>query len=119
MKFLAGLLILTIPLGCSNNSGKSENFDVVSVEETYAVDKAAVDDLMYNSPIQNVEIEQKLIKESYLAFETRDLDQTYKAIVAVINKYNGYIQDDSVNKGYNRISRQLTVRIPTNNFQKS
>ena len=121
MKFLAGLLILTIPLGCSNNSSKSGTLGLISTpnEEVYEMDNAAVDDLVYDSPNQNVEIEQKLIKESYLAFETKDLDQTYKAIVAAINKYNGYIQDDSANKGYSRISRQLTVRIPTNNFQST
>ncbi|WP_430467123.1 DUF4349 domain-containing protein [Winogradskyella ouciana] len=63
--------------------------------------------------------DQKLIKESYLVFETGDIDKSYSNIVAVIKKYNGYIQDDSAEKDYYRIIRRLTVRIPTANFQNT
>ena len=61
----------------------------------------------------------KVIKESYLAFETDNLDKTFSEIVSIIKKYEGYIQDDSSNKNYNRTTRRLIIRIPTVNFQNT
>ena len=69
----------------------------------------------YKSP----NLQQKLFKESYLNFETQDLKKTYTAIIGFIKQNGGFVQDDNSNKSYNRISRHLTVRIPSEGFQKT
>ncbi len=116
MKYLVALFIFALPLACSNGSDKSESSEVFARSEMDVEAIASVNDVG-SDPKQ--QFEQKLIKESYLSFQTQNLEQTYKDVVAAISKYNGYIQDDSANKGYNRISRRLIVRIPTSNFQQT
>jgi hypothetical protein len=63
--------------------------------------------------------EQKLIKESLLRFETKDLEKTYKQIYKFVVQNNGYIQDDEATKSYNQFTRRLIIRIPTTTFQKT
>ncbi|WP_439152637.1 DUF4349 domain-containing protein [Winogradskyella sp.] len=115
MKYLVILFILTLPLACSNNS---ESLGIMNRSDSNMDFESA----MLESPAKvesKQDIDQKLIKESYLAFQTEDLDKSYQEIVAIVKKNNGYIQDDSADKGYNRISRLITLRIPTNNFQSA
>ncbi|WP_179344593.1 DUF4349 domain-containing protein [Winogradskyella ursingii] len=117
MKFLIALWILALPLACSNNTGSDEY-----VEKSVAVDEMdlgarSLDD---NSiQISEKQQPQKLIKTSFLSFETQDLDKTYKDLASTISKYKGYIQDDASTKGYNQISRRLVVRIPIEDFQNT
>ncbi|ALJ05608.1 hypothetical protein APS56_10935 [Pseudalgibacter alginicilyticus] len=114
MKLFLSFLLLGIPLMCSK--GPSEAY----TSNDYVVDS----EVLYNESLKNdlttdtaQDIQQKLIKESYLRFETKDLNKTYLLIQKAINKNNGYIQDDNSNKSYNTITRRLIVRIPTKNFQ--
>lgn len=62
---------------------------------------------------------QKLIKESYLRFETQDMDKTYMAITNYVSENKGYIQSDEQGKAYNEVNRNLVIRIPSENFQKT
>jgi Domain of unknown function (DUF4349) len=113
MKYIIVIFILTLPLACSNNS------DTLGIVNRSDIDMETV---LLEAPIESdfkQEVDQKLIKESYLAFQTEDLEKSYREIVTVVKKYNGYIQDDAADKGYNRISRILTLRVPTSNFQNT
>ena len=115
MKYFIAFLILALPLACSSGSDKSEVLNNVSYSETLDLETVVAPD--ENFRVSNEQTQQKLIKESYLSFETEDLDQTYKEVNSAVKKHNGYIQDDSANKSYNRITRRITVRVPTSNFQ--
>ena len=114
MKFFAALFILIIPLACSQSSSENSNVD-------YALSEAiSYDDEYLEAPkAKAISQQQKLIKESYLRYETQDMTKSYSDLAEIISKNNGYIQDDSESKGYNRITRQLTIRLPSDNFQKS
>ena len=123
MKLFISFLILILPLACSQNKSadytESPNYDeAYAVEEEIAF-KASESSKDEYEIIKNNEasVEQKLIKESFLEFETEDLDKTYSNIARFVKQNNGFIQDDNSNKNYNRISRNLTIRIPTNGFQ--
>ncbi len=112
MKFIY-LLLLAIPLACSN----SESSSTLNAFE-YSDDVQAAVEL--EAPIVTEKsTAQKLIKESYLSYETEDMDQSYTSLATIISKYNGYIQDDNESKGYQRVSRQIVVRLPSENFQNA
>lgn len=118
MRLYILLFLYVIPFACSTGSSDARepevsysDMETVSVEEVYKESNSV--------PISNEGIEQKLIKESFLRFETQNLDKTYSKIIGFIKQNGGFIQDDNSNKSYNRISRNLTIRIPTDNFQKT
>ncbi|WP_142784537.1 DUF4349 domain-containing protein [Changchengzhania lutea] len=117
MRYLLSLFLLIIPLACSTNSNNpqsdSEAYDY-TVGEAQEKDASTINGLI-SSPSET--IEQKIIKESFLRFETQDLENTYKHIKRIIIQNNGFIQDDRSNKSYNTITRHLIIRIPTTNFQ--
>ncbi|MFD1616209.1 DUF4349 domain-containing protein [Gelatiniphilus marinus] len=118
MKLFSYLFLLLLPLMCSkarSNDEASVEYDVVS-EVLYKEEPPSINALV---SLPNGDIEQKFIKESFLRFETQDLDKTYKQINQFITQNKGFVQDDKSNKSYHTITRHLTIRIPTNNFQKT
>lgn len=64
----------------------------------------------------NAVIPQKIIKEAFLKFETNDLENTYNQIKTAIAANKASIQNDSQEKDYGTVTRRLTVRIPSQNF---
>lgn len=118
MKTLLYFFIAVLPLMCSSNRETDTNssaYDVAS--EDMVFDKAAApNSTMIASPEA---FEQKIIQTSYLRFETQNLDKTYQQIVRFVKQNNGFIQNDNSNKSGNQISRNLEIRIPIANFQKT
>lgn len=117
MKMFIAFFILVLPLACSNSSssedyrGESTYMDSPIMEKEMKTTAYAVDEA--------VPQEQKLIKESYLRFETQDLEATYANISKFIQQNQGFIQDDVSDKSYNQLSRRLIIRIPTDKFQNT
>lgn len=69
-----------------------------------------------SSNSQSATIEQKIIKNGNIKFETDDLETTYTQIKQAIKKGNAYVQNDNEGKEYGSIYRRLSVRIPSQNF---
>lgn len=65
---------------------------------------------------ENNSIEQKIIRNGNLKFETSNLETTYEQIKTAVKKGKATIQNDSEGKGYGTIYRRITVRIPSENF---
>ncbi|WP_281227235.1 DUF4349 domain-containing protein [Flavobacterium aquiphilum] len=65
---------------------------------------------------ENTTIEQKIIKNGNLRFETENLETTYEQIKIAVKKGKAFIQNDSEGKDYGSIYRRITVRIPSQNF---
>ncbi|MCF7568725.1 DUF4349 domain-containing protein [Sabulilitoribacter arenilitoris] len=119
MKLLSYLFLLILPLMCSkapSNNEASKEYNMASADVLYAERSPTINGLISSSPQA---IKQQIIKESYLHFETQNLDKTYNQIKQFIIQNKGFIQDDQSNKSYSRITRSLTIRIPINNFQKT
>ncbi|MFH6997844.1 DUF4349 domain-containing protein [Flavobacterium sp. FlaQc-57] len=62
------------------------------------------------------EIPQKIIKEASIRFETDNLEDTFNRIQTAIAANKATIQNDSEGKDYDNIYRNLTVRVPSQNF---
>lgn len=76
-------------------------------------DKADFNSLVKETPQS---IEQKIIKEGNLRFETNDLTTTYSQIQNVVKVYNAIIQNDTEGKDYESVFRKLIIRVPSKNF---
>jgi hypothetical protein len=61
-------------------------------------------------------VDQKIIKEGNIRFETSDLERTYSQISTNIKEANGNVQNDTEGKDYGTVYRKLVVRIPSQNF---
>jgi hypothetical protein len=120
MKIISSLLFL-FALACSN-SGSNEVFTAESTEPAYDYvqsEKSVSDEgAVRQSIIPSEEIqEQKIIKTARLVYETRDIEGTHAKILKLAEKYEGLIQHDNSGKSYNRIYRNIVVRIPSESFQ--
>ncbi|MEZ4801534.1 MAG: DUF4349 domain-containing protein [Gelidibacter sp.] len=118
MKVIFAFLLLTLPLMCSK-SGSEDNFSYADEIESSRLEVPSMQLTRAKEDTYDQVQEQKLIKESYLRFETQDLEKTYKEITKHVLQNNGYIQDDEASKSYNQFTRRLIIRIPTDTFQKT
>lgn len=117
MKIVTFFLLLIFPLACSTNSGDKPE---VNTPVRYEMEQGKVSQLYGIIAVEDTEFaNQKLIKESYLSFETNNLNKTYNSIMSFVKVNHGFVQNDNANKSYDRQSRNLIIRIPTENFQQT
>lgn len=117
MKIVTFFLLLILPLACFTNSGVDSG---VSAPVRYEMEQGKVSQINALVAVEDTEFaNQKLIKESYLSFETNNLNKTYGSIMSFVKVNRGFVQNDNASKSYDRQSRNLTIRIPTENFQKT
>ncbi|MWB93742.1 DUF4349 domain-containing protein [Flavobacterium sp. GA093] len=64
-----------------------------------------------------ISVQQKIIKEAFIKFETSNLENTFKQIQTSITTNRGSIQNDIQEKNDQYISRKIKVRIPSQNFE--
>ncbi|GAB3712842.1 DUF4349 domain-containing protein [Flavobacterium koreense] len=89
------------------------NYDVAAVDST----AAAVDEPSSNDSESSLEkIEPQIIKNGDLRFETDDLEKTYEIVQNAVKKNEGTIQNDNEGKDYQTHYRNLTIRVPSKNF---
>lgn len=113
MKLFSYALIMMLPLMCSSPpkdySNTAEMDGEVIFEESSSINGLVA------VPAENQP--QKIIKTSFLRFETDDLEKSYQHIIKAVKTNNGFVQDDNSSKSYNTITRRLTIRVPTTSFQ--
>ncbi len=63
-------------------------------------------------------IERKLIKEGSITFETDNCKATKQLIHQTANKLKGYLSNDNEYAYESRIQHTITIRIPSENFDK-
>lgn len=116
MKILfAYFLSLIIPLACGGepNGNVNESLSLeVATPEAVSDDSKSIQDT--NIPKES--IEPKIIKTSTLRFETSNLNDSYQTIQKAVAKHKASIQSDVTGKDYNSVYRNITVRIPSKNF---
>ena len=91
--------ITAIKLPAKRESGQNGN---------YSADKM-------DSP-EKEKTEQKIIKTGNLRFETNDLEATYTQIQNAVKNSKATIQNDNEGTDYESVFRNLTVRVPSQNF---
>ncbi|KAF2332176.1 DUF4349 domain-containing protein [Flavobacterium nitrogenifigens] len=63
-------------------------------------------------------IPQKIIKQGSLRFETDNLENTYNQIQKAVSDNKARVINDSEGKDYNSVYRSLTIKVPSQNFDR-
>ncbi|PKA82953.1 uncharacterized protein DUF4349 [Ulvibacter sp. MAR_2010_11] len=119
MKLFSSILFLFF-LACGGPA--SDNGVMVADEEMAGYklepEMASMDGVLQSiDGSESTEIqEQKIIKTANLVFETQKPEETHQKILQLAQQYKGTVQNDNSGKGYNRLFRNLTVRVPTESF---
>lgn len=96
--------------GCSK---QAENDKAVYKSEVAAITMSAPSP---SSPDEEKAIPQKIIKYASLRFETNDIEETFQKIQTAVKESHATIQSDSEGKNDNSLYRNITVRVPSQNF---
>ena len=120
MKSLAlSLIVLVCFSSCKKADELGNNSDLIKLpqKEVSAAD-AAYETTDNKSPAKESQknIEQKIIKEGNLRFESNDLNATYTQIQNAAKSYKATIQNDTEGKDYTSIFRRLIIRVPSKDF---
>jgi len=113
---IVSVLLLVFVLGCSNGNSNKDYEGDSSMAGMDVAEETIVANQM-SAELIPVEQEQKIIKTARLAYETKDVEATHKKILQLASQYKGLVQSDNSGKDYNRVYKNLTVRVPTENFQ--
>ncbi|MCB0465352.1 MAG: DUF4349 domain-containing protein [Aequorivita sp.] len=112
---IASTLLLLFVLGCSNG-GSNKNYEAGSSMADISAPEEPLKIEQFSEP--QLQEEQKIIKTARLVFETTDVEATHKKILQLGSKYKGLVQSDNSGKDYNRVYKDLTIRVPTESFQQ-
>lgn len=117
MKYIFFLFFVLLTFsGCSKHE-EPANMMVSTVKLPPKNESAASSDLKDDmADPASPAIPQKIIKEASLRFETNDLQDTFNQIQTAIAANKASIQNDSEGKDYDNVYRNLTVRVPSQNF---
>lgn len=123
MRVYLSIVVILILFGCNQEPSYYKNdsgvLGLVNTSGDYEIEDTIEEmEVTYNMSVPK-ETSQKIIKESYLEFETNNLDKTFDNIQRYVKQNNGVIQNDNASKNYNRSIRTLIVRVPTNGFQNT
>jgi hypothetical protein len=110
--------------GCSkSNETQDESLMISSVKlpakaNVNANVNADTDSYDRSPDLSAPKIEQKIIKEATLRFETDDLENTFNQIQKAVTAGKATIINDSEGKDYGTVFRNLTVKVPSQNFDR-
>jgi len=108
--FFLSVLFLILS-GCSNGDAKN---DVQSQDLAVTMAQLPPSDKSTGLALPNVP--QKIIKRASLKFETNDLENTFDQIKTAIVANKGNILNDSEGKDNHSVYRNITVKVPSQNF---
>ncbi|WP_433814428.1 DUF4349 domain-containing protein [Flavobacterium johnsoniae] len=110
--------------GCSkSNETQNESLMISSVKlpakaNVNANVNADTDSYDRSPDLSAPKMEQKIIKEATLRFETDDLENTFNQIQKAVTAGKATIINDSEGKDYGTVFRNLTVKVPSQNFDR-
>ncbi|MAP81604.1 MAG: hypothetical protein CL526_11010 [Aequorivita sp.] len=117
---IVSFLIFAFIMACSQGNSDAK-FDAVAIAEELTEEIPIARQSTPPPPpaaeVIDVKEDQKIIKTARLVFESNDMEATHKTMLQLVTKHKGFVQNDNSGKDYNRIYKNLTVRIPTKNFQ--
>lgn len=117
-------LIVLIFSGCSKSyEPEASAISIQSVKlpakaESVAYDKKADPSSPQPPPPVKEKIEQKIIKEATLRFETDNLENTFNQVQKAVSNNKARIINDSEGKDYGTVFRNLIVKVPSQNFDR-
>ena len=121
--FLLLLVFLMSFSSCKKSEAAAEDMKISAIrmpskQDSEASDAYAVADTAatVQENVEQKNIEQKIIKNGDIRFETNDLGATYNQMITAVKKHNAIIQNDTEGKEYGSIFRRITVRVPSKSF---
>lgn len=117
MKYIFFLFFVLLTFsGCAKHEAPIEDMAISAVKLSPKNESASSELKDKMAEPASPQIPQKIIKEASLRFETNDLQDTFNQIQAAIAANKASIQNDSEGKDYDNVYRNLTVRVPSQNF---
>lgn len=124
MKNMLFLLVFLVSFsGCEKSEEAAEDMKISAIRMPSKQDSEATAAYVVADSAatvqENVEqktVEQKIIKNGNIKFETNDLGETYTQIISAVKNHKAIIQNDTEGKEYSSIFRRITVRVPSKNF---
>ncbi len=110
--------------GCSKSNEPQDSSMMISAVKLPAKANvnanvnADTDSYDRNPDLSAPKMEQKIIKEATLRFETDDLENTFNQIQKAVTAGKATIINDSEGKDYGTVFRNLTVKVPSQNFDR-
>ncbi|RZJ69501.1 MAG: DUF4349 domain-containing protein [Flavobacterium sp.] len=117
-KTIGAMLLLLAIAGCKNINENSDSAvgEVAAMELPPSPPASADMSRMDNASATPGSVQQKVIKNAEIRFETDDLSATAVKVNAAVAKYRAQVQNDSENKSDYSFNRVMTIRIPAQNF---
>ena len=117
MKYIFFLFFVLLTFsGCAKHEAPIEDMAISAVKLSPKNESASSELKDKMADPASPQIPQKIIKEASLRFETNDLEDTFNRIQTAISANKASIQNDSEGKDYDNVYRNLTVRVPSQNF---
>jgi len=110
------LIFFSVLTGCKKSYEPKENLSVQTVNLPPKSESESSDESPSETPPPKVE--QKIIKEATLRFETDDLENTFTQIQKAVSANKAKIINDSEGKDYATVFRNLTIKVPSQNFDR-
>ncbi len=118
---LLSISVLCFFSGCASNSNSVDSstpeYDYAGNEE-YKSSESGIAKTGDTEQSETNNIEQKVIKNGSLTIEASDLSQVEEDIVSLTEKYEGYINDSSLNIQKSKKVVIMAVKVPQKNFEK-
>lgn len=89
---------------------------VAKAEEV--VDEQTADEVQAGSEVVSQVKEKKIIKDGSISVKSKDIGKSRIALDNLVRQLDGYYERESQNKYDERISYDLIIRIPSQNFEK-
>jgi len=117
VKFLAFAVVFVF-VACNSKHSSEKEYALAAESEDYCMMVAPMEDAQFLSKNSTTGsyIEQKLIKEAWVEFETSSLENTRTTVYQAVKKHKGYVSSDKEYQGSYRVSNTIIIRIPSGNF---
>lgn len=113
MKATGIVLALVLMASCGDRRSKLAVEESESMAGFGAVAVNTIEDAKSNTIS-----DRKLIKDGSLSFETGDLKKTQTEVSEITKKLNGYASNETLNNSASRIASQITIRVPSSQFEE-
>jgi len=112
--------ILTLS-GCSKDVEESAfemQVDFMQVQPPVETNEIIVNDAVPEESKEKPQVRtsRKIIKEGFVEFETSDIEETKKQVMAAVSLYDAYVASDAERKMNNNTNYTLVVRVPSAKF---
>ena len=119
-KIVLFLSILLVTVACDDeqkadfNENSANQYNRAKSQRALSVSQKA--ERKISAQVQSSKVERKLIKTGSISFETKDLAATRETMQAALTKYQGYMVRDNQYASNDRISVDISVRVPAKDF---